>query len=198
MDRNLIIFIKNPRKGFVKTRLANTIGDEKALAVYIQLLEKCQLETSKVAVNRYLYYSEEVEENDMWNKSEFQKRAQITGDLGERIVSAIEGVYKEAKAPLIIMGGDCYDLTTQIIEQAFEELQKNDLVIGPANDGGYYLLGINQPDSNLFEGIDWSTDRVFQQTIDKAKYKKMSYTILEELIDLDTFEDLEKSGFPKL
>lgn len=197
MGKNLIIFMKNPQLGFVKTRLARTVGDKRALDIYLQLVEKCKLETQQVKANRFLYYSKSIETTDPWNGMVFQKRLQFQGDLGERMQTAFQEIGENKKGPIIIIGCDCYDLTANIIEQAFEALKKCDLVIGPANDGGYYLLGLNHPDSDLFKGIDWSTEKVFRQTMEIVQQKKMTYTILQELIDLDTFEDLEKSGFPK-
>jgi rSAM/selenodomain-associated transferase 1 len=196
MTKNLIVFIKNPKKGFVKTRLAKTVGDEKALNVYMQLMDKCRLETSQVEANRFLFYSNNISANDNWPESDFIKKLQYQGDLGERIIHAMQEVNDNSNGPILIIGSDCYDLTAQIIEQAFQELQHKDLVLGPANDGGYYLLGLNKPESDLFIGIDWSTELVEEQTLRIANRKKMTYSILEELIDLDTFEDLEKSGFP--
>lgn len=195
---NLIVFIKNPEKGKVKTRLAKSIGEEKALLVYKQLLEKSKSEVIRLDANRFLFYSEDVNLSDDWSNSQFIKKKQFQGDLGERIIHAFRVCFIENFDSTIIIGSDCYDLTSSIIEKAFIALKKNDLVIGPANDGGYYLLGINKPNKELFEGIDWSTEKVFDQTLQIAKNKKMTYQILEELIDLDTFEDLKKSGFPNL
>lgn len=197
MSKNLIVFIKNPEKGFVKTRLAKSIGDDMALEVYCKLMEKCQLETSKVDANRFLFYSKEINKADNWCNSKFIKKIQHQGYLGERIIHAFEEVFAESNGPVLIIGSDCYDLDAKIIEQAFELLKEYDLVIGPANDGGYYLLGINQLSKDLFQGIDWSTEKVLGQTLEIAEQKKMTYSVLEELIDLDTFEDMEKSGFPK-
>lgn len=198
MTRNLIVFVKNPEKGKVKTRLAKSVGDDKALEVYIQLMAKCQLETTQVEANRFLFYSNEIAEEDSWSNEQYIKKIQFQGDLGDRIVHAFREVFQFSEGPTLIVGSDCYDLDAQIIEQAFQVLQEEDLVIGPANDGGYYLLGVNQHNPDLFMNIDWSTEKVLAQTIEIATQKKMSYSLLEELIDLDTFEDLEKSGFPQL
>ena len=197
MSRNLIIFIKNPQLGLVKTRLAKSIGDAKALQVYLLLLEKCKLETSKVDANRFLYYSEGIIKNDTWSTSNFIKKSQFEGDLGERIIHAFHEVFIDSSGPSIIIGSDCYDLDSDVIEEAFQKLKEFDLVLGPANDGGYYLLGINKMSKDIFRDIDWSTEKVLKQTLEAAQEEKMTYFLLKELIDLDTFEDLEKSGFPK-
>ncbi len=194
MSKNLIIFIKNPILGTVKTRLAKSVGAEQALAIYKDLLEQCRLETSKVDAHRFLFYSQEIKE-DGWPDDFFIKNLQEDGDLGERINGAFHTVFKEKEEKTLIIGSDCYDLTAAIIEQAFEELDKADLVIGPANDGGYYLLGTKKFFPLLFEGISWSTSQVFDQTVGQAKRLGLSTAFLQELVDIDTLDDLKKSSY---
>jgi len=196
MKNKLLIFIKNPELGKAKTRMASSIGKEKALLVYEDLLQKTRSITLPLKADRYLYYSEFIDQADAWDGNRFQKRMQVQGDLGIRLLSACEEVEEEGFEKLILIGSDCYDLSTAHLEEAFQKLEENDMVIGPANDGGYYLLGIKQLEKSLFEGIDWSTDRVLKQTTDVAHAKKWKVHLLEELIDLDTFEDLKESGFP--
>ncbi len=194
MQRHLIIFVKNPVLGTVKTRLASSIGDEKALEVYNDLLQKCQEEALKVESKRHLFYSKGIPENDSWSNENFEKRIQAEGDLGKKITSAFENVFEE-KGKVIIIGSDCYDLDAATINEAFEKLDHSDVVIGPANDGGYYLLGTNDFRAELFQNITWSTEVVLAETIERANSKKLSVSLLKELIDLDTLEDLEKSGY---
>jgi len=194
MQKNLIIFIKNPVLGTVKTRLAKTEGDEVALTIYKDLMDKCKSETLKVDANRYLFYSQEVKE-DNWSQKKFIKKVQSNGDLGDKMKGAFTEVFSDGESKTLIIGSDCYDLTSEIIEEAFETLNGNDIVLGPANDGGYYLLGMKSYHAELFEGIDWSTDVVLKQTIQKARNSKLSVIKLEELIDIDNIYDLEKSGY---
>tara|TARA_B110000046_G_scaffold25332_3_gene24850 strand:- start:43709 stop:44314 length:606 start_codon:yes stop_codon:yes gene_type:complete len=198
MQNHLIIFIKNPVLGTVKTRLAMSIGDEKALEVYNDLIQKCQEETLKVECTRHLFYSKNISENDSWLIADFEKEIQADGDLGDKITSAFYNVFKEKekeKEKVIIIGSDCYDLDAATINEAFEKLDHSDVVIGPANDGGYYLLGINDFHPELLQNITWSTEDVLAETIERANSKKLSMSLLKELIDLDTLEDLEKSGY---
>lgn len=194
MLNQLIIFVKNPVLGTVKTRLAKSIGDGKALEVYLDLMEKCRQEVQKVDCKRHLFYSQNIAKSDDWTDQLFEKRIQAEGDLGVKILEAFKTVFQEISKVLII-GSDCYDLTDTIIQDAFRKLDKADVVIGPANDGGYYLLGTKQLHPELFQDITWSTESVLEETILRAKSKNLSVVLLKELIDLDTLEDLEKSGY---
>ncbi len=193
MEANLIIFIKNPILGKVKSRLAKDIGELNALRVYLDLLLKTRKETLPLNVNKYLYYSEYLT-IDEWSDLDYIKRKQNGEDLGQRMKNAFEECFSN-NFPTIIIGSDCYDLDAGIIELAFNKLQDNDLVIGPANDGGYYLLGMNKYLPQLFENIYWSTSSVLKDTINIAKRLDLSVFKMQELIDLDTFDDLEKSTY---
>ena len=150
----------------------------------------------EVESSRYLFYHPEIDLNDSFSNVLFTKRKQAVGDLGAKMKDAFQSVLAESNDPTIIIGTDCYDLDASQIEKAFQELDKNDLVIGPANDGGYYLLGIKQYEASLFEEINWRTSTVFDETTQKAKDASLSISVLEELIDLDTFDDLKSSSFP--
>jgi rSAM/selenodomain-associated transferase 1 len=197
MEKHLIIFIKNPEVGKVKTRLAQAIGEEQALFVYRDLLDKCRTETSLIQANRHLFYASTIDFEDEWEKGVYQKHLQSEGDLGKRITAAFREVFSQGEGPkkVLIIGSDCYDLSRETMEEAFQLLDKSDLVLGPANDGGYYLLGMKSFNAQLFEGIDWSTEKVLEQTLSRAKTSKWKVEMLIELVDLDTIEDLEKSGY---
>ena len=179
--------------GKVKTRLAKSIGDQKALKVYKDLLVKCRNECLKLKVNRHLFYSEQIED-DEWDVKEFLKHVQAEGDLGMKMSSAFKNIFQKP-GKVVVIGSDCFDLNFSMIEEAFAKLDSKDVVIGPANDGGYYLLGTNKYYPQLFENIAWSTELVLEQTIQKAKFQNLSVSLLKELIDLDTLEDLELSGY---
>lgn len=195
MKIGLIIFIKNPLLGKVKSRLAKTLGQEKALAVYKKLLEKTKCETLKLPIDKYLFYSEEILEDD-WPIESFHKELQIGTSLGERMQNAFKLLFEKGYNKVMIIGSDCYDITNQIIYSSAQDLADHDIVIGPANDGGYYLLGANEFFPELFQNIKWSTPLVLSQTLEAAKNRNLKFKLKEELVDLDTFEDLKKSGFP--
>lgn len=197
MKQQLIIFIKNPVKGQVKTRIAYTEGEEVALKIYQELLDKCLEETSKVEAVRHLFYSEEIEEDDIWTRTHYLKHLQKQDpDLGERMHDAFNQLQQAGQAKTIIIGSDCYDLTAEIIHQAYQRLDQTDLVFGPANDGGYYLLGMKEFHSSLFQGISWSSPLVLEQSCRIAKNEGLTYSLLDELIDLDTIDDVKKSSYP--
>lgn len=188
----LIIFVKNPVLGKVKTRLAESIGDEKALKVYLQLLEKTNLETRPLSCSKYLFYSDHIENEDIWDSTVYSKVLQQGTDLGERIKHAFEFVFQTHDA-VIIIGSDCYELTTGHIDTAFNVLKEKQVVIGPANDGGYYLLGLRNNNEALFLDIEWSSSKVLDSTLRKVKAQGMSYELLPTLVDVDTLEDLNSS-----
>ena len=193
MQKHLIVFVKNPVLGTVKTRLASSIGDVKALEVYKDLVKKCRNECLAVDVKRHLFYSKQISD-DAWSGGAFSKYIQVEGDLGDKITAAFQSICMQT-GKVIIIGSDCYDLDAATIEEAFEKLDDSDVVIGPANDGGYYLLGTNNFHPEIFHNITWSTELVLGETIRGVKSKNLSVSLLKELIDLDTLEDLEQSGY---
>ncbi len=193
MRDKLLIFVKNPILGKVKTRLAKDLGTRVALAVYADLLQQTRKIAEEAQVDIELYYSDFIPEQDVWSDLNCNKNLQAPGDLGARLMKAIES---QKTGKLVVIGSDCYDLSARHIQEAFQALEKNELVLGPANDGGYYLIGMKQGDSDYFKAISWSTEKVLSQTLAIANKKNSQVYLLEELIDLDTFEDLKASGYP--
>lgn len=188
----LIIFIKNPELGKVKTRLAKTLGDQKALATYHLLLQKTQEECSALEVDKALYYSSYIDANDNWNQSIFTKHVQEGADLGERMLNAFQKAYAENYQKVVIIGSDCYDLSSAIISEAFSKLDEVNTVIGPANDGGYYLLGTSKFIPELFQNKSWSQEVLIEETKQTLTDLNHSFCLLEELTDVDNEEDLKK------
>ena len=190
MKKALIIFVRKPEVGKVKTRLAASMGEEKALAVYRRLLEHTHHISEGVKAEKFVFYFDEIEENDHWSDGNFNKSQQSSGDLGEKMRDAFSILFNEGYNDVAIIGSDCYELTTAIIEDSFEMLQQNDLAIGPANDGGYYLLGMKKLCMELFSDIEWSTEKVFAQTLAACISAGLSYSLLPQLTDIDTEADL--------
>ena len=191
MTNALIIFIKNPALGKVKTRLAKTVGDEKALDIYRQLTEITRKNAQILrGVNRTVFYSDFHNSNDEWTNEGFQKHVQSGDDLGERMFNAFAEILKTNENAVII-GSDCPTLTAEILELAFEKLQKNDFVVGPSTDGGYYLLGFgkNNLTDSVFKNMDWSTDKVLPTTLLRIKKQRKSVFLLPELTDVDEEKD---------
>jgi len=131
--------------------------------------------------------------DDDWSVG-FQKQIQSEGDLGKRMEAAFETVL-EKESMAVIIGSDCPELSSELIEEAFKKLEIADIVIGPTHDGGYYLLGMKSPSGFLFENMEWSIDTVYQETINRIRSKSLLYTVLSTLSDLDNIHDLEK--FPE-
>ena len=188
-EKHLIIFIKNPILGKVKTRLAAGIGDEKALEIYEHLLAITRTVAANVDAIRHVFYSDEIE-HDKWDDDKFNKHVQEGDNLGARMSNAFEKVFALGALKAIIIGSDCPKITSKLIEGAFQELNDKDTVIGPAKDGGYYLLGMKQFHPFLFDNKEWSTDSVFEDTVVDLMENRLSYGRLETLSDLDTIYDL--------
>lgn len=186
----IIIFVRHPELGKVKTRLAAEIGDDKALEVYKLLLAHTFQLIKSISYPVFIFYTDSIREQDLWNGVFIHKRLQVGDNLGDRMSNAFKYVFGEGFTKAIIIGSDCYDLTREVIEQAFLNLNKNDAVIGPAKDGGYYLIGMNAPFKDLFQDIEWSTSSVYQRTIEKSKQQNLLISILIELSDVDTVDDI--------
>lgn len=192
---SILILIKNPVKGKAKTRLAATVGEEEALRIYKELLAHTRrITTPLVDVHRYLLYSDFIDTVDEWSEELYEKHLQRGADLGERMNNGFHMALRKFKKSVII-GGDCPQLSMDLLEQAFEQLNHHDIVIGPAIDGGYYLLGMKEKHPYLFENMNWSTAEVAQTTIDRIKSKGLSYYTLPPLSDVDREEDWKKYGW---
>jgi len=190
MPKNLLlVFTRNPELGKVKTRLAKTVGNATALKIYTFLLKRTRDIAIKVSADKAVYYSVKVRENDIWDASIFQKHQQVGEDLGIRMLHAFKNGFKAGYEKVMIIGSDLYDLTSETIENAIIALENNEVVIGPAEDGGYYLLGMNSLEEKIFKNKDWGTETVRKDTLKDLKDKKVF--LLGELNDVDIFEDIE-------
>ncbi len=186
----VIIFLKYPELGRSKTRLAASVGNENALKVYIKLLEHTNLITKNLNLDKFLFYDKVTENKMAWGEPIYQTAYQKDGNLGERMEHAFEQLFSKGYERLVIIGSDCYELNQEIIEQAFELLKSKEVVIGPAKDGGYYLLGLNKLVKELFKNVAWSTDEVFKTTTQVLEDLNIVYDTTPILSDIDTIEDL--------
>ncbi len=189
MKNVLLIFIRNPELGKVKTRLARSLGDAEALRIYRILLEKTRAAALGAAAERHLFYTESVAQQDDWPAAMFEKRLQSPGDLGERMAAAFQETFTKGAEKVLIVGSDCPELSGDLLNSAFEQLDQADFVLGPVPDGGYYLLGMRAMEASVFQDIAWSTDTVRARTIDKITALGKSYALLPELTDIDEAED---------
>jgi hypothetical protein len=193
-ENALILFIRNPERGKVKTRLANKLGKDKALEIYKALLQHTREVALEVDARRMLFYSEQIAQEDEWKRTHFDKYLQSGQTLGVRMHRAFE-LALEQSSKAVIVGSDIAQIHPSILKAAFSELDRHDYVIGPAIDGGYYLLGMKSPNASLFQDIEWSTNTVCEETLDKIRSQGGSYKKVETLSDIDYAEDWEKYGW---
>lgn len=193
MKNALIIFVRNPELGKVKTRLAATIGNKIALQVYNDLLSHTCKITKDLLLDKYAFYNQQAIGEDLWSKNGFYRKEQKGISLGEKMENAFEMLINEGYEKIIIIGSDCFELDESLISKAFEQLDKYDVVIGPANDGGYYLLGMKKIYSFLFRNKKWSTDSVCSDTLHDIQEQNLSCFQLPVLTDVDTEEDYNKT-----
>jgi len=189
-DRLLLIFTRNPKLGKCKTRLAATIGDQAALDIYMILLRHTAEITKGLNCSKEVYYSEEVSENDLWDKGNYAKQLQEGNDLGERMYNAFKSGFKRGYKKIIIIGSDIYDLNSETIDEAFTEMENADFVIGPAADGGYYLMGMKALNNDIFLNKNWGTETVLEDTLNNLNHKKVK--LLQIKNDIDVYEDLKE------
>lgn len=188
----LLVFTKNPVLGQCKTRLAKSVGELAALRVYKYLLEHTAKLTKNVTADKWVFYSNKIIEEDSFSEKLFNKKQQCGKDLGEKMQNAFAEGFAENYRKIIIVGSDMLAISTKEIDLAFEKLEKQDYVIGPAEDGGYYLLGMRQLTTNLFRQKKWSTSSVFAETMRNLPTEKTA--ILETKNDIDTLQDIDKNS----
>ena len=194
-DRSaVLLFIKSPEKGKVKSRLAKAIGEDAALDVYkclaFNTLEG--LKDGNYLFRLCFYPPESGEIIKSWLGDSFYYAPQQGRDLGERMWSAFVQAFSDGIEKVLLVGSDIPDLSISLINEAFKALDSSDSVIGPAHDGGYYLIGFNKTSflPDIFQGIEWSTDSVFRQTMKVLGKSGLSVHVLRVLNDVDTFDDL--------
>ncbi len=192
----LLILVKNPVAGQTKTRLAATVGHPMALRMYGMLMDYTRNQTvALTTVDRYLLYSDHVAE-DAWPDTAFRKGVQVGADLGARMANAFRNAFAAGHERVCIIGSDCPGITTELLGEAFDLLAHKDVVLGPALDGGYYLLGTKKFHPALFAGMEWSTETVAEETRARAQVQNLSLGELVALSDVDYIEDWEHYGWP--
>lgn len=186
----VIVFLKSPRPGFVKTRIAASLDAEAAAAIY-QALVGMTLERLVGRVDVELRYTPDdaAAELGNWRRPGWKVRPQGEGDLGERIQRGVVEAFSDGAGRVVVLGTDCPEFEASDIEAAFEALGRHDVVVGPALDGGYWLLGLARPQPDLFREMPWSTDRMLEATLGRARAGGLTVAQLRRLRDVDTLED---------
>ena len=190
MDKLVIVFAKNPELGKCKTRVAVSIGDENTLAVYKTLIQYTAQVLSKLKEDCVVFYSEDIQTDDLWDDANFQKQVQSQGHLGKKMQAAFEWGFHKGYKQVCIVGSDLFELEVSDIHDAFQALETHDLVFGPAEDGGYYLMGMSALHSEAFKDKAWSTELVLKETLHDLEGN--SFQLLKEKNDIDTIDDLKK------
>lgn len=191
MKNLLIIFVKNPVLGKVKTRLAKSIGEKNALLVYEKLLKRTKEIAANLLIDKRVCYSEFIGQDDLWNNNSFQKKMQKGNDLGEKMYNAFKDAFADSYNNICLIGSDNMELTDEIILQAFSTLSKKDIVLGPSLDGGYYLIGMKRPHKELFFGKTWGSSKVFYEAVDEITRMNLDHALLPALNDIDQIEDIK-------
>jgi rSAM/selenodomain-associated transferase 1 len=190
----LIVFTKYPIPGKAKTRLIPAIGREKAAELHRLMTERtictAGLLAAREAVSLKIFFEGgNLEAMRAWlGKRDFKR--QVSGDLGKKMLAAFEQGFSGKAQKIVIIGTDCPALTPALLRAAFLNLKTNDLVLGPAEDGGYYLIGLRKRAAFLFQDISWGSKEVFSQTQTKAAEYDLSLATLETLRDIDRPVDL--------
>ena len=192
-DDTTIIFLRAPEKGKVKTRLAISMDTEQVLNLYKGFIHDTISASDPVSrIILYCWPPEKAQSIADWLKNKFYVFPQSGDNIGSKMANAFQELFDSGVKKAILIGTDIPDISQTIITQAFNELNRNDIVLAPAQDGGYYLIGFNNNTyyPAVFEGINWSTPIVLQETISIMKKNNYRYYLLPELNDIDTLEDL--------
>jgi len=190
----LIVFVKNIILGKVKTRLAKTIGDVGAFNIYYELFSITESASQKVNVDRHIYFSDVIIPSKWEGDKKFVQEGE---DLGIRMRNAFQDGFNQGYDNIILIGSDLPNISKEIIDTGFDTLQNNDVVFGPAEDGGYYLVGMSKMNAPIFENKPWSQSELLAVTLTQLKEQQQSVGFIDTLNDIDTFEDLIASDFYK-
>ncbi len=189
----LIVYVKKPIPGLVKTRLIPSVGAEKACEIYTDLLNKTLAVASNFPEDLLFSYDLECPELSITHRA-YNTSKQIVGTLGDRMVHDFDTAFKKGYQSVLLIGSDIPSISLSILKEAQSRLSKHSMVIGPTYDGGYYLIGIKKETPNwkkVFHNISWSTSIVLKETLQKGKEQGVSVGLIQKLHDIDVKEDLE-------
>ena len=193
MDRGenqLLIFAKAPRVGLVKTRLAISVGPQRACDIYERLLRTLSVRLSAVEKATVCFAPDDAEpELRPFFPAHWRYYPQRGSDLGARLENAICHAFNQGASKVAVIGSDCPDLNSDDIANAWQKLDRSDVVFGPATDGGYWLIGMTHPHADLFRAIEWGTAKVLEQSRSRARDAHLKVALLRSLADIDTAED---------
>ncbi|MFC1732569.1 TIGR04282 family arsenosugar biosynthesis glycosyltransferase [candidate division KSB1 bacterium] len=192
-DQLLVVFLRNPLLGKVKKRIAAILGDKKAYDIYVDLLINTKSVCDTIAMNKAVFYSDFIDHADIWSNTSYIKYLQTGKDIGERMYHVFNQVLEDFEK-VVLIGSDIPGINTEIINKAFKELEYSEIVLGPAKDGGYYLIGMKKPIKKIFAKKVWSTNTVLNDTLKDLQEMGKSYILLDMLGDVDTVNDFDELG----
>ena len=196
VHERVILFTRYPEPGKTKTRLIPALGPHGAAALQRTMTEQAVATLKGLADQRQVALEVRFEggslgEMQQWLAADIAYCPQGDGDLGNRLQRAFADAFAAGMQRVVVVGADCPSLTTEALCRALVMLAANDLVLGPASDGGYYLIGLGRPVPEIFSAIPWGTDKVLEQTLICARRLDLSVALLDPLSDVDRPEDLE-------
>lgn len=193
MKVKIVVFLKAPRPGFVKTRLAASLGNEEACRVYKKLAH-CFLDQLSSFLNVELRFSPDDASSEIaqfLKSSEWSFKPQGEGNLGERMCRAMTEVL-EGSDSVLIFGTDCPYIDHRDVDEAIAALRGRDVVLGPAMDGGYWAIGLKKVTPEIFRGVNWSSDQVLKQTLNRIQDNGLTCHLLRKLEDIDDVDSWER------
>lgn len=186
----LIIFVKAPRPGTVKTRLAREIGEAAACAAYCRMVNDLRSNLARLEPVEIRFTPDDGEADvAQWLCPGWRLAPQGVGELGTRLQAAFSQAFASGSNRVVVIGSDCPTVTASDIELGWDELDQHDVVIGPAQDGGYWLVGLRSSCPRLFQEISWSTPTVLVETLKKAEAAGLKVKIMQQRSDIDSPED---------
>ena len=195
MSKNLvIIFVKNSILGKVKTRLAKSIGNVGAFNIYSELVAITEKASTKINTDKHIYFSDVINPSIWENEKKFIQKGE---NLGMKMQHAFQNGFDKGYENIVLIGSDLPTISKEVIEAGIANLKNNDVVFGPAEDGGYYLIGMSKMHASIFENKPWSKNNLLAITLQELKAQNQSVGLIDTLNDIDTFEDLIASNFYK-
>ena len=195
MSKNLvIIFVKNSILGKVKTRLAKSIGNVGAFNIYSELVAITKKASTKINTDKHTYFSDVINPSIWENEKKFIQKGE---NLGMKMQHAFQNGFDEGYENIVLIGSDLPTISKEVIETGIANLKNKDVVFGPAEDGGYYLIGMSKMHASIFENKPWSKNNLLAITLQELKAQNQSVGLIDTLNDIDTFEDLIASNFYK-
>lgn len=195
MKPALVLFAKAPLPGNAKSRLAEAVGAAAAAAAYADILDRLRARLCRPLQGWEQVVFVAQQSDQAWfarHWPEVPRQVQVPGDLGDRLRAAFETMFARGHERVVVVGTDIPDLTAAHVRRAGRLLERLPLVLGPCEDGGYYLIGQRAPGADLFSGVAWSTERVYRQTLERALAQGLAVGRLPTLYDVDTADDLRR------